>query len=771
MYRYLIKANILVLAFILLTCEKPTEVETTGEISGTVLESSTSQKMSNVTITTDPITSTQFTDSQGAFLIEGVEPGIYTVKATKEGYSDNTVTVNVVAGESVSADVQLSVLSPELSVSNNSINFGTSSTTQVVNVSNSGVGTLTWNAVWSANWLTIEPSSGSATSETDVLTLTVDRTGLGFGNYNETVTITSNVNSETIDILMTIPNPNAPQLSAFPLSLDFGETENQMSFNISNTGTGALTWNITDDKAWIGYSPNSGTTESEIDEVIVTINRIGLTEGTHTGTISVSSNGGNQNISVILTIPDRPSLSVIPSILDFDSVQTTLTFDVANVGTGELNWSVSGNQGWIETNPDSGNNFSTINVTVSRNDLNPGDYAGIITVSSNGGDDDVEILMNISQDRPPVAVVLQDPTNITDKSMYLSWTRSTEDDFSAYKLYRDTSPTVTENSTLVSTITDRFSNTETVTGLTSGVTYYFRVFVMDLAGQNSGSNIVSGTTLPQLGTWSLVTSLDDWLWSVDAINTNFAYAVGGSGSIYNWNGSNWQNEVSPATSNLNTVKIIDQNNIWAVGDEGVFHFDGVNWTQPSDAPVEILWGLEFTSSDSVWVGGEFGKIYFYNGTSWSLSDLDANTIMDFSFLDSKSGWALGGKGKVFHYNGAGWSLQHSLDFSNQFGRSLRVYSADDIWIGSAGGDLVHWDGTNWTTFDGIQYIYGIDGVSSNDIWFVGGLSGFWSIIYHWDGNQLISVSNPTDKALWSVKLISSTNGWAVGNNGVILRYR
>ena len=129
MNRYLIKANILVLAFTLVTCEKPTEVETTGNISGTVLESSTSQKMSNVTITTDPVTSTQFTDSQGAFLIEGVEPAIYTVKATKEGYSDNTVTVNVVAGESVSADLQLSVLSPELSLSNNSINFGTSSTT------------------------------------------------------------------------------------------------------------------------------------------------------------------------------------------------------------------------------------------------------------------------------------------------------------------------------------------------------------------------------------------------------------------------------------------------------------------------------------------------------------------------------------------------------------------------------------------------------------------------------------------------------------------
>ena len=121
-------ASILGILFLNLTCEPPSEAETTGKINGTISDATTSQPISGVMITTNPVTSSKTTDSEGNFLIEGVEPSTYTIQASKNGYKTNSTTVSVVAGEESSADIQLSPLTPELSVSATSLSFGTSST-------------------------------------------------------------------------------------------------------------------------------------------------------------------------------------------------------------------------------------------------------------------------------------------------------------------------------------------------------------------------------------------------------------------------------------------------------------------------------------------------------------------------------------------------------------------------------------------------------------------------------------------------------------------
>ena len=136
--------------------------------------------------------------------------------------------------------------------------------------------------------------------------------------------------------MITIPDPNNPQLSAFPTILDFGNMETTLKFWISNSGSGLLTWNLSENKNWINLNPTSGTTETETDEFAVNINRLGLTPGTFTGTITVNTDGGNQNINVSMTIPDEPSLSVSPTTLDFGSEELILTLDIANAGTGDL---------------------------------------------------------------------------------------------------------------------------------------------------------------------------------------------------------------------------------------------------------------------------------------------------------------------------------------------------------------------------------------------------------------------------------------------------
>jgi hypothetical protein len=57
-------------------------------------------------------------------------------------------------------------------------------------------------------------------------------------------------------------------------------------------------------------------------------------------------------------------------------------------------------------------------------------------------------------------------------------------------------------------------------------------------------------------------------------------------------------------------------------------------------------------------------------------------------------------------------------------------------------------------------------VSSNDGWAVGD-SG---IIIRWDGTSWNNVTSPAMKHLFSVNMVNSTDGWAVGSDGCIIHW-
>lgn len=97
--------------------------------------------------------------------------------------------------------------------------------------------------------------------------------------------------------------PAAPVLSVSPDSLDFGATQTQKTFNISNAGGDTLTWSVSEDKTWLSVSPTSGTGDAT---VTVNVDRSGLSPGDYTTDISVSSNGGNETVHVTLEVEAPP---------------------------------------------------------------------------------------------------------------------------------------------------------------------------------------------------------------------------------------------------------------------------------------------------------------------------------------------------------------------------------------------------------------------------------------------------------------------------------
>jgi hypothetical protein len=97
---------------------------------------------------------------------------------------------------------------------------GSNPSSQTLSIWNSGGGTLSWSVSDSASWLTLSPTSGSSTGETDSVTLSVSISGLSAGSYSGTITISASgaTNTpQTVPVSLTM-NPQSSCWSTDPLS-------------------------------------------------------------------------------------------------------------------------------------------------------------------------------------------------------------------------------------------------------------------------------------------------------------------------------------------------------------------------------------------------------------------------------------------------------------------------------------------------------------------------------------------------------------------------
>jgi serine protease len=105
---------------------------------------------------------------------------------------------------------------PVLGLSPLQLSFGTSSSVLASQVANLGsglldVGLLTVDTGGSGNWLSaVAIASGSSSSDTSSISVTIDRTGLVDGDYTGTVSVASNGGLLVIDVSMSVDTASAP---------------------------------------------------------------------------------------------------------------------------------------------------------------------------------------------------------------------------------------------------------------------------------------------------------------------------------------------------------------------------------------------------------------------------------------------------------------------------------------------------------------------------------------------------------------------------------
>lgn len=219
--------------------------------------------------------------------------------------------------------------------------------------------------------------------------------------------------------------------------------------------------------------------------------------------------------------------------------------------------------------------------------------------------------------------------------------------------------------------------------------------------------------------------LPSFIQSIDFIDTNIGYAVGGNGSIYKTinAGISWVKQISGTSMQLNEVKFINANIGFAVGSSSTFNGvilktidGGSNWNITYTTNNSILTGLFVLDANNIWVSGSnnttSGGIILkstdlgFNWISYNTSDFGYNPalfiIYAVHFQDTNLGFAFCSNETIIKTidGGQNWSLvyQGNTDAGTlAFPRRIRMLPSGIGYITSNGGRLLKTtnNGNNW----------------------------------------------------------------------------
>jgi len=133
--------------------------------------------------------------------------------------------------------------------------------------------------------------------------------------------------------------------------------------------------------------------------------------------------------------PSPPTLAVSPTSLDFETTSTAKTFEVWNSGDETLTYAVADDAAWLTVSPDSGDSTGerdTLTVTVYRDGLADGQYAGEIVVTPNVGSAvSIAVALTVAQaggDEPSPVIVASRTSGMAPLAIFFEGTQSKDRD-------------------------------------------------------------------------------------------------------------------------------------------------------------------------------------------------------------------------------------------------------------------------------------------------------------------------------------------------------
>jgi uncharacterized membrane protein len=271
-----------------------------------------------------------------------------------------------------------------------------------------------------------------------------------------------------------------------------------------------------------------------------------------------------------------------------------------------------------------------------------------------------------------------------------------------------------------------------------------------------------------------------------------------------------------------SAAVLDANDVWTVGAwyrpigtpaTLVEHWDGTAWsTVPSpnkNNGYNELYGVSAASSSDIWAVGyyniasyvsEKSLVEHWDGSAWSLVPSpnlgrNANILYGVAAISSNDVWAVGlgnstntetGFGLAMHWDGISWTIAHTPKVGSGVNQlyGVTALASNDVWAvgeSSQGALILHYDGSVWSVVPnsapsgGESELGAVAAASPTDIWAVGGMNGR-TLTEHWDGTAwtvVASPNGPKPASAFSGVAFDSSGVWAVGAtwNDVTVQYR
>ncbi|MGD0422815.1 MAG: hypothetical protein ABSA92_05090 [Candidatus Bathyarchaeia archaeon] len=250
----------------------------------------------------------------------------------------------------------------------------------------------------------------------------------------------------------------------------------------------------------------------------------------------------------------------------------------------------------------------------------------------------------------------------------------------------------------------------------------------------------------------------------------------------------------PANPQLNSVYMLSPHEGWAVGDSqpttimlralpAIFHYDGSTWNlvpapQVLNPPIGgspgayNLTSVTFGPPNNPITNGTDGWTVGFQGLTTPLPGSGPPTFNDTSV--------------ALHWDGITWRTQTAGLTTPNAGPlwSAFMVSSTDVWAvgqtqsSSPQGVFWHWTGVpglggGWNNIPPSPVpapLYSVFMVSATEGWAVGATGSTGSNIYHYFGGAWNNVASPVTTTLRSLYMLSPTEGWAVGDGGIIIHY-
>ena len=258
----------------------------------------------------------------------GKDTGTIAVTATAGslaiGIYNTAITISAAGTAAVTISVNLTVeagpVPPTIGTSPATLSFtavqgDSNSSSQTVNISNTGGGLLTWLASENASWLGISPTSGTGNGS---VTVTTTPGSLVAGIYNTLVTINA-TNAPPFPFLspFTVTAPSTT-VALSPSSLTFsgvqgGTSPAGQTVVVNSNGS----WTASSNATWLTLSPASGNGNGSIAANVALFIAV---VGTNNATLTVTSGKVTRTISVTLTV-SAASLTASPGSVTYTATQ------------------------------------------------------------------------------------------------------------------------------------------------------------------------------------------------------------------------------------------------------------------------------------------------------------------------------------------------------------------------------------------------------------------------------------------------------------------